>query len=199
MKKLLLTAMVMGAILFNNNETKAQVRIGVNINIGRPSWGLPGNYEGDYYYMPEIDTYYDIPHRQFIYFEGNDWVFASELPYAYRGYDLNRGYKVMVNEPRPYLHGNVYRTRYNNYYNNYQRQHVIAQRQGGYYNRYDNNRYDNNRYDNDRNNNGRDDRFEGRRDERYDRGRDNERNDRNDRGRGNEHGNGRDRNPLGRG
>jgi hypothetical protein len=128
MKKFLLTAtVVMGALLFNS-ETKAQVRIGVNVNIGtRPSWGLPGNYAGDYYYMPEIDTYYDIPHRQFIYLQGRNWVFANELPYMYRGYDLNRGYKVMINEPRPYLRGDVYRSRYSNYYDNYQRRNVGTQ------------------------------------------------------------------------
>jgi hypothetical protein len=146
------------------------VRIGVNLNIGtRPSWGLPGNYAGDYYYMPEIDTYYDIPHRQFIYLQGRNWVFANELPYMYRGYDLNRGYKVLINEPRPYLRGNVYRARYNNYYDNYHRRMVT---QG--------------RYDNDRNNNGRDDRFEkGRGNDRndHDRGRGNDRNDHDDRGR----------------
>lgn len=156
MKKLLLSAMVLCGILFISNETKAQVRIGVNVNIGRPSWGVPGNYAGDYYYMPEIDTYYDIPHRQFVYFQGNNWVFAPELPYMYRGYDLNRGYKVVINEPRPYLHHNVYRTRYNSYYNNYNRPNVVIRNNG--------------RFDNDRNNNGRDDRFE-RRDDHHDRGR----------------------------
>ncbi len=192
MKNLLLTAMVISALLFNNNETKAQVRIGVNLNIGgRPNWGLQGNYAGDYYYMPEIDTYYDIPNHQFIYLQGNNWMFSSELPYAYRGYDLNRGYKVAVNEYRPYLHNNVYRDRYRNYYDNYHRQNVIVQRQGS---------FNNNRFDNDRNNNGRDDRFEGRRDVRNDnRGRGNDRNDHNDRGRGNDHGNDRDRNQHGRG
>jgi hypothetical protein len=179
MKKLLLTAMVMGAFLFFN-ETKAQVRIGVNINIGRPSWGVPGNYAGDYYYMPEIDTYYDIPHRQFVYFQGNDWVFASSLPYAYRNYDLNRGYKVVVNEPRPYLHGNVYRTKYSNYYNNYHRQNVIVR----------NDRVDNRRFDNDRNNKGRDDRFDNR---------NNGRNDRNDKKDKKDHDRGRDNNGRGRG
>jgi hypothetical protein len=171
MKKLLLTTMVIVAILFNN-ETKAQVRIGVNVNIGtRPSWGVPGNYAGDYYYMPEIDMYYDIPRRQFIYLQGNNWVFASDLPYAYRGYDLNRGYKVVINEPRPYLRNNVYRNRYSNYYDNYHRQRVAVQRPGSY------NRFDNN----DRNNNGRNDRFDRGRDDRNDRGRGN---DHNDRGRG---------------
>jgi hypothetical protein len=177
MKKFLLTAtVVMGALLFNS-ESKAQVRIGVNLNIGtRPSWGLPGNYAGDYYYMPEIDTYYDLRHRQFIYLQGRNWVFANELPYMYRGYDLNRGYKVMINEPRPYLHGDVYRSRYSNYYDNYRRRNVVGQ----------------GRYDNDRNNNGRDDRFE--------KGRGNDRNDRNDhdRGRGNDRDD-RGRNSRGRG
>jgi hypothetical protein len=172
MKKLLLTTMVVtGALLFTS-ESKAQVRIGVNVNIGtRPSWGLPGNHAGDYYYMPEIDTYYDIPHRQFIYLQGNNWVFASELPNWYRGYDLNRGYKVMVNEPRPYLRGNVYRSRYSNYYDNYHRKNVIVRGR-----------------DNDRNNNGRDDRFDKRfdNDDRFEKSRGNDRDDRgrNSRGRG---------------
>ncbi|MES2371329.1 MAG: hypothetical protein V4557_02035 [Bacteroidota bacterium] len=174
MKKLLLTtAVVMGALLFNN-ETKAQVRIGVNVNIGtRPSWGLPGNYAGDYYYMPEIDTYYDIRHRQFIYLQGRNWVFANELPYMYRGYDLNRGYKVMINEPRPYLRGDVYRSKYGKYYDDYHRRNQSVW----------------GRNDNDRNNNGRDDRFE--------KGRDNDRND-HDRGRGNDRDD-RGRNSRGRG
>lgn len=135
--------MVLGAFLFTA-ETKAQVSVGLNINIGRPSWGVPGNYVGDYYYMPEIDTYYDIPHRQFIYLQGSNWVYASSLPYMYRNYDLNRGYKVVINEPRPYLRGTYYRSRYSNYYNDYQRRVVVRDR----------------RFDNDRNNNGRDDRWD---------------------------------------
>jgi hypothetical protein len=181
MKKFLLTTtMVLSAFLFTSG-TKAQVRFGLSVNIGNtPSWGLQGNYAGDYYYMPEIDTYYDIPHRQFIYNQGNDWVSASQLPMQYRNYDLNRGYKVAVNGYKPYLQNNVYRQKYSSYYNNYQRDHGFGQRQGGF----NNNHFDNNR--------GRDDRFDNRRDDRNDRGRGNGWNDRNDKGRGN------DRNDHGR-
>ena len=177
MKKLLLTtAMVMGAFLFMN-ETKAQVRFNVNVNIGgRPNWGLIGNYAGDYYYLPEIDTYYDIPHRQFIYFDGGDWNYANELPYAYRGYDLYHGYKVVVNEPRPYLHGNVYRDRYRSYYNTYRQPVIVAQRP--YYPNY---RIDNDRYN------------RGREDDRFNRGREYDRDDHYERGRGNERGHDNDR------
>ena len=185
--------MVMSALLFMN-ETKAQVRFNVNVNIGaRPNWGLAGNYAGDYYYLPEIDTYYDIPHRQFIYLDGGNWIFASELPYMYRDYDLYRGFKVVVNEPRPYLNCNVYRSRYSNYYNTYRRPVIIDQRQASTYGRFDNDRYTpgrNDRYYDARRGNEHFDRND--RNDRYDRDH-NDRDDHHDRGRGNERGRDNDR------
>jgi len=33
------------------------------------------------------------------------------------------GYKVLINEPRPYMHAGVYRMRYINYYTAYHNQH----------------------------------------------------------------------------
>lgn len=174
MKKLLLTSLILVATLATQ-ETNAQVRVNLNVNIGRPAWGLPGNYTGDYYYLPEIDTYYDIPRRQFIYFDAGNWVFAAELPYSYRGYDLYRGYKVVINEPRPYLHCDVYRTRYNPYYNTYRRPAVVVQRPVYPPVRYEIDRY----HSGGRNYRIRDD----------DRRRDDYRDDHDDRGRGN----GRDR------
>jgi hypothetical protein len=147
MKKLLLTAMIVTAFLFSN-ETKAQVGLNLNVRLGaRPNWGVQGNYAGNYYYLPEIDCYYDIASQQFIYPDGGNWMYASSLPYAYRNYDLYNGYKVVVNEPRPYLHGDYYRQRYSSYYNNaYRRPVMVAQRQG--YADYHNDRMYNNRYDN---------------------------------------------------
>lgn len=127
MKKLILPAVLFASVLFYNT-TEAQVRLNVNVNIGRPAWGVPGNYAGDYYYLPEIDMYYNIPQRQFVYMDNGNWLFASELPYAYRGYDLYHGYKVVVNEPRPYLNYNVYRQRYNKYYNTYRPPVVVDNR-----------------------------------------------------------------------
>ena len=182
MKKYLFSAMLVTAFFFYN-ETKAQVRFNINLNIGaRPDWGLEGNYSGDYYYLPEIDSYYDIPSRRFIYFDGRSWTYASELPYIYRDYDLYRGYKVIVNEPRPYLHCDFYRDRYRPYYNTYRAPVVIAPRnQYGY----DNNRYNRERWD---------DHDNGRRGyERNDRDRD----DRNNRGR--DHDDDRNRGRRGRG
>jgi hypothetical protein len=194
-KALLTTAMVMCAFLFMN-ETKAQVRFGLNINLGgRSSLGISsGNYAGNYYYYPEIDSYYDIPNRQFVYMEDGNWRSGVSLPYAYHDYDLNRGYKVVVNEARPYMHADVYRQKYSSYYNNFNRSN----------NRFDNNRGRQGGFNDNRqaDRNGRNDHFDNNRgkqggfnDNRQ--GSRNDRNDHNDKGRDNEHD--RDRNPGRRG
>jgi hypothetical protein len=113
-KYLLILALITGSMGF-----KATAQIHVNINIGaQPVWGPVGYDRADYYYMPDIDAYYDVPQRQFIYLEGPNWVFARTLPYRYRNYDLYHGYKVVVNEPRPYLHHDVYRERYSRFRGN---------------------------------------------------------------------------------
>jgi hypothetical protein len=173
MKNLLLTAVVISASFFTN-QSEAQVRVNVNLNIGRPTWGLPGNQVGDWYYLPEIDTYYDIPRRQFVYFDRGQWIYANQLPYMYRDYNLARGHKVMINDARPFARADVYRRKYQKYYNTY-RVPVTARRDND---RWDNDRND--RFDRDRNNQ----RFDNKRvEDRNDR-RDNDRRDNDRKGRG---------------
>lgn len=166
MKKVLLAVMVVGAS-FLSTKTEAQLRVNVNLNIGRPSWGLPGSQVGDYYYLPEIDTYYDLRQRQFVYMDRGRWVNANSLPYWLNGYDLNRGYKVMVNEPRPFMRADFYRNRYKRYYDNYRGPVMANRRYDGRFDRddrfdrdrnnqhFDNKRNDNNRYNDNGNGNGR--------------------------------------------
>lgn len=116
MKKLL----VVGVIIFSLLGVKAdaQIRLGVNINLGsQPQWGPSGYERADYYYLPDVDAYYNVPQKQFIYMEGNNWVFRSSLPGRYSNYDLYNGYKVVVNEPKPYLRANYYRSNYGKYRN----------------------------------------------------------------------------------
>jgi hypothetical protein len=110
MKRLLLLAGLGVAALFAN-PAKAQVN--VNINVGsQPSWGPSGYDHVDYYYLPEVESYYYVPSRTFIYLNGNRWVKTKHLPARHRGYDLHRGRKVVINAPRPYLRHNDYRARY---------------------------------------------------------------------------------------
>lgn len=115
MKKLLILS-VITVIGFLPFHTKAQVQVSINIG-SQPDWGPAGYNYVDYYYLPEIESYYYVPTRQFIYLSNGSWVFGVNLPQRYRGYDLYRGYKVVMNSPRPYYHFKQHRYKYRNYRN----------------------------------------------------------------------------------
>ena len=107
-------------------SASAQVRVSVNVNIGtQPQWGPQGYQHVDYYYMPDIDVYYCVPRQQFVYFDGGNWIFGVSLPSRCQGYDLYRGYKVVINEPNPWQRHAVYHTRYDRYRHCYDRQPVL--------------------------------------------------------------------------
>jgi hypothetical protein len=115
MKKLTILTMFFCGLLIHQ-QSNAQVKLNVNVNLGsQPTWGPEGYDYVDYYYLPDIDAYYSVPQRQFIYLDGNRWAYANSLPPRYAGYNLYNGYKVVINEPKPYLRADVYRVKYAKY------------------------------------------------------------------------------------
>lgn len=87
----------------------AHAQISVHFNVGMaPAWGPSGYSDVQYYYLPDVQAYYDVPSSMFIYYEGGSWIRRSYLPYKYRNYDLYHGYKVVLND----YHG---RTPYTSY------------------------------------------------------------------------------------
>jgi hypothetical protein len=106
----------------------------IHINIGiQPIWGPVGYDEADYYYLPDIDAYYDVPHRQYVYMENNVWVTRGYLPPRYSNYDLYSGHKVVINEPRPWMHHDRYRTEYIQYRGRHDQQPIRDSRDNRYY------------------------------------------------------------------
>ncbi len=92
-----------------------QVRgqLGVTINIGsQPVWGPAGYDYAEYYFFPDIDVYYHVPTREFIYFDRGRWLSAYSLPPYYNNYDLFRSYKVVINEARPFARNDYWHSRY---------------------------------------------------------------------------------------
>lgn len=105
--------------LFAIRQASAQVRVNVNINIGsQPNWGPVGYDYVEYYYLPDIETYYYVPTRQFIYLSGRNWVFSYGLPPVYRAYNLYSGYKVVINQPRAYQYFHTHKVKYVGYKGN---------------------------------------------------------------------------------
>src|SRR5687768_9540391 len=106
MSKKIVTACLIGFISLFASTTQAQ--ISVNFNVGsQPLWGPVGYDQANYYYMPDIHTYYSVPTRQYVYLQNNKWQFSNALPSRYSGYNLYNGYKVVMNSPRPYLSYNT--------------------------------------------------------------------------------------------
>jgi hypothetical protein len=88
----------------------------VSANISdQPGWGPIGYDRADYYYLPEINSYYSVSDRQYYYRDGTNWTHASSLPTSYRSHDLYHSYKVVVNEDRPYQNNIVHQEKYRAY------------------------------------------------------------------------------------
>ena len=126
MRKLTLLICIASLASFNSH---AQVNVSINIG-SQPNWGPTGYDRVNYYYLPDIETYYYVPRHQFIYLDGGRWVFTASLPARYRSYDLYRGYKVVINDPRPYMRHDVYRAKYVTYRENYDRQPLLRDHRG---------------------------------------------------------------------
>lgn len=132
----------------------AQIRVSLNFNVNtQPVWGPVGYDHVEYYYLPDIDAYYYVPGRQYVYQQRGRWIFSTSLPPMYRNYDLYNGYKVVINEPRPYLNAAVYRTRYSNYKGNNSQEMIRNSRDSKYFENKNHPQYKkwkNDRRDNDR-------------------------------------------------
>lgn len=53
----------------------AQILTRKVVTVQAPTWAQSKNVAANYYYLPEIDLYYDVPAQQFIYLNNsNIWV-----------------------------------------------------------------------------------------------------------------------------
>src|SRR6201996_1353600 len=115
MKKMFfIAAILIGCLSVRPACAQIHVSLGLNIN-NQPEWGPVGYDHADYYYMPDIGVYYDVPAHQYVYFNNNVWVRRAYLPPAYSNYDVYHGYKVVINRAEPWRYDHDYRVRYASY------------------------------------------------------------------------------------
>lgn len=120
-----IVAMVFLSGLLITSPLKAQPQVSFNMNISSQAlWGPVGYDHVDYYYFPEIDVFYNVPTQEFIYPDGPNWVFVPNLPPRFH-VDLYSTYKVVVNQPKPYLRHDIYKVKYAKYKRGGPKQHYI--------------------------------------------------------------------------
>ena len=137
MKTIKLIALAL--FLFASTTNHAQVSISVNFGTP-PQWGPVGYSEVSYYYLPDVQSYYDIRAQQFIFLSNGVWIRSHNLPNRYRNYNLYNGYKVVLNDyhgTRPYGHYKEHKVKY---YKGYHKGHQENYRSASNYKpRYDDN------------------------------------------------------------
>ncbi len=86
------------------------------VKVQAPIWAQSNDVAANYYYLPEIDTYYDVPAQQFIYLNNsNVWVKTNRLPSSQKTYDLKNGKIIYLTEykgRKPYLHHKSHKAKY---------------------------------------------------------------------------------------
>lgn len=83
-----------------------------------PQWA-PDYYTGTrYYYFPDIECYYDLATRDFIFLNRGQWYFTPRLTDFYSDFDLFNSYIVIVNVNvyQPWMHHQYYVSHYPRYY-----------------------------------------------------------------------------------
>lgn len=113
MKKLVYLTVLVGGLFF---VKPAEAQVNVSINIGnQPAWGPVGYDYARYYYIPEINVYYDVINRRYTHYQGRRWVTSRSLPGRYRNFNFYNTYKVVVNDRDPWRHHDRYRRDYGHY------------------------------------------------------------------------------------
>jgi hypothetical protein len=106
--RLLATALLSAAALAVAPVAQAQVN--VNVNVGRPAWGPAVPQGTQFYYIPEIDGYYDLYAQQYIVYRNGQWIPVAVVD----GYDPYQFHPVVLDyrgrEPWGYV--NAHRDRY---------------------------------------------------------------------------------------
>ncbi|HEX8515522.1 MAG TPA: hypothetical protein VF868_04930 [Bacteroidia bacterium] len=124
-------SILIAVILLLSVMVRAQVS--VNVNIGTPpQWGPVGYTDVRYYYLPDIECYYDVHTTMFVYNSGGVWLHRAHLPSHYSHYDLYDGYKVIINDYRgdtPDIHFHNHKVKYKKGYRG-KEQKTIGQKPG---------------------------------------------------------------------
>lgn len=110
--------LVLSATLFTSCMMMGPVRTVTTVTYDNPQWAPPYYSGAHYYYLPDLELYYDLSTREFIYLVDGRWQFTPYVPGIYRNYDLDNCFCVVLNVDvyRPWLHHQYYISHYPRYY-----------------------------------------------------------------------------------
>jgi len=114
----LAAVLLLSASMFTGCMTLTPVRTITTGSYENPQWAPPYYSGARYYYLPDLELYYDLGSREFIYLMDGRWNFSPYIPAMYRDYDLDNSFCIVmnVNVYKPWLHHQYYVSHYPRYY-----------------------------------------------------------------------------------
>jgi hypothetical protein len=112
----------------------AQVHGSLSLNIGtQPIWGPTGYDHAENYYLPDIETYYNVTSHRYYYNENGRWKNSATLPSQYSNYDLYTAHKVVINEKSPWKNHAANQTKYASYKGQHDQQSIRDSKDSKYF------------------------------------------------------------------
>ena len=122
MKRLKRTSLIVSTLLFVSLFSACDIYSyttpSAQIRYDNPSWA-PSYVQGvRYYYLPDIETYYDLSTGEFVYLNNGQWSYSQSLPPVYADFDLDNCFTVAIdyNTYQPWMHQQYYVSHYPRYY-----------------------------------------------------------------------------------
>lgn len=115
---LVLVLMLLAASFVSSCMMMTPVQTVSTVRYENPQWAPPYYAGARYYYLPDLELYYDLSNREYIYLLNGRWRFSPYLPAIYQNYDLENCYCVVLNVQvyKPWLHHQYYLSHYPRYY-----------------------------------------------------------------------------------
>lgn len=110
--------MLLSMTIFNGCSTYRQGTNESQTSYENPQWA-PSYSDGiRYYYLPDIESYYDIYTQEFIFLNHAQWIYSPYLPMIYPDFNLNNSFIVVVNSNiyQPWMHHQYYVSHFPRYY-----------------------------------------------------------------------------------
>lgn len=90
---------ILFSLLFLLGLSTANAQVSVNVNVGTPPVWAPATPAGvEYYYLPDVDSYYDIRTTEYVYVTNGRWIRSRSLPVAYRAYRPSPARTIVIND-----------------------------------------------------------------------------------------------------
>lgn len=118
-KESAVTALLMlSVMMFSGCAVYTETVPATVVTYENPQWAPPSISGVRYYYLPDIECYYDLSGGVFVFLNNGQWRFSRNISYIYPDFDLNRCYTIVldINVYRPWMHHQHYVSHYPRYY-----------------------------------------------------------------------------------